>query len=55
MTPPSPLLGLCRLVVRVVSDVLYGHSPRRVHRVEEKFEMDSYHRMGAQRFPFLLT
>jgi hypothetical protein len=41
-----PLLGLCRLVVCVVLDLLYGHPQRRLHRFEERSPVDPYHRLG---------
>ncbi len=47
VTSPLPLLGLRRLVVCVVSDILYGYTPRRVHRLEEKSEMGPCPRMGG--------
>lgn len=40
------LLGLCRLVVCVVLDLLHGHPPRRVYRFEEKSQVDSPHWLG---------
>ena len=43
---PLPLLGLCRLVVCVVLDLLHEHPPRRVHRFEEESQMDPRHRLG---------
>ena len=47
MIPILPLPGVCRLVVCVVLDLLYGHSPRRVHRVEEESQVGSHHRLGT--------
>ena len=46
VTSPLPLVGLCRLVVCLVSDVLYGYSPGRMHRLEEKSPMGPCPRMG---------
>ena len=30
----------------MVSDVLHGHSPGRVHHTQEEFEVDTYCRLG---------
>jgi hypothetical protein len=46
-----PLSGLCRLVVCVVFDLLYGHPQRRVHRFEERSQVASYRRLGNPFFP----
>ena len=43
---PYHFLGLCRLVVRVVLDLLYGHSQRCLHRSEERSPVDPCHRLG---------
>ncbi len=44
--PPLPLSDLCRLVVCVVLDLLYGHPPRCVHRRQEKSQVDPHRRLG---------
>lgn len=41
-----PLLGLCRLVVCLVLDLLYGHTQRRMHRFEDWSPVDPYRRLG---------
>jgi hypothetical protein len=40
------LLDLCRLVVCVVLDLLYGHPQRCVHRFEERSQVDPSPRLG---------
>lgn len=40
-------LGLFRLVVRLVLDIFCTHAQGRLHRLEEKSQMDSYHWAGT--------
>ena len=47
LADPAAALGLHRLVVRLVLDVLCGHTQRRLHRLKEESEMDSSHRTGT--------
>jgi len=55
VTSPLPLVGLCRLVVCLVSDVLYGYSPGRMHRLEEESPMGPCPRMGIVSHSILIT
>ena len=48
-----PPLDLCRLVVCVVLDLLYGHPQRCVHRFEEGSQVDPHRRLGNPFFSSL--
>lgn len=44
--PPYHFLGLCRLVVCVVLDLLHGHPQRCLHRSQERSPVDPCRRLG---------
>jgi len=50
LADPLAALGLLRLVVRLVFDILRGHTQGRVHRLKEESQMDSCDWAGTSYF-----